>query len=295
VSPEILEQIAAAISKAEAIHFQPTGHDAVYGGDINQSYSLSDGLRHYFVKLNHAKHLPMLQAESSSLTRLRATRALFTPRPVATGIAGSSAFLVLEHCPMQSKGDGKALAQGLIALHRHTSPDDRFGWHEDNYIGTSVQHNRWHSSWHTFWWQERLSPQLEMAYSAGHKGALEKLAAQLEPKLPEILRDHEPQPSLLHGDLWGGNAAFKKDTGEPVIYDPASYYGDRETDIAMTELFGGFSPDFYRTYQEAWPLEPGYEQRKVLYNLYHLLNHLNLFGGAYLSQCQTVMMGLASG
>ena len=177
----------------------------------------------------------------------------------------------LEFLQLQRNGDWAALARMLAKLHLVTGP--RFGWHRDNYIGLSPQQNGWCDGWAEFFWERRIRPQAERA------------GLQIKPN--RLLEDHKPKPSLLHGDLWSGNVGF---TGEgPVIFDPAVYYGDREADLAMTELFGGFPREFYRAYEEALPLPKGYEQRKHLYNLYHLLNHLNIFGGSYLAQVRSTL------
>ncbi len=178
----------------------------------------------------------------------------------------------LEELDLKRDGDWAALGRMLATLHRQSGP--RFGWHRDNWIGRSPQANAWADDWNEFWWTRRLEPQLRRA----------GLAADF---LRNALRDHRPAPSLLHGDLWSGNAGFI-DEG-PVLFDPAVYYGDREADLAMTELFGGFAPDFYAAYKAAFPLDAGYEQRKPLYNLYHLLNHLNLFGGGYRAQVEATL------
>jgi fructosamine-3-kinase len=162
---------------------------------------------------------------------------------------------------------------GSMLARAHSRPGPRFGWHRDNYIGSSPQQNGWCDDWAEFWRERRLRPQLERA--------------GLRANLDRLLEGHKPQPSLLHGDLWSGNVGFTKDG--PVVFDPAVYYGDREADLAMTELFGGFSREFYDAYQEVLPLDAGYEKRKHLYNLYHLLNHLNLFGGGYLGQVKSTL------
>jgi len=167
----------------------------------------------------------------------------------------------------------------LAKLHRTAGP--RFGWHRDNWIGGTPQINTWHDDWSTFFHECRIRPQLDLARKNGFR--LEE---------PPRLENHHPQPSLLHGDLWSGNAGFIEEG--PVIFDPAGYYGDREADLAMTELFGGFPREFYAAYRKAYPLDAGYEQRKHLYNLYHLLNHLNLFGSGYLAQVQRTL-GLLDG
>jgi len=183
-------------------------------------------------------------------------------------------FIVLERLDLKRNGDWAALARMLARLHRQTGP--RFGWHRDNNIGATPQANTWCDDWPEFWQQRRMRPQLELARTNGFR----------LPDPPK-LEGHHPQPSLLHGDLWSGNAGFI-DEG-PVIFDPAVYYGDREADLAMTELFGGFPREFYSSYREAYPLDAGYEQRKHFYNLYHLLNHLNIFGAGYLAQVRRTL------
>lgn len=185
-------------------------------------------------------------------------------------------FLVLEQLDLRRNGDWAALAQMLAKLHRTTGP--RFGWHRDNWIGATPQVNAWRDDWATFFLECRIEPQLALARKNGFSIPFPK---------ENFLEGHKPSPSLLHGDLWSGNAGFIDDG--PVIYDPAVYYGDREADIAMTELFGGFPGEFYAAYRKAYPLDEGYERRKHLYNLYHLLNHLNIFGASYLAQVRRTL------
>jgi fructosamine-3-kinase len=168
----------------------------------------------------------------------------------------------------------------------HRTARDHFGWDRDNTIGSTPQHNAPCGEWVTFWREHRLGFQLDLAARQGYGGRLQKLGERLLADLTGLI-DHDPRPSLLHGDLWGGNIGYDRE-GNPVIFDPAVYYGDREADLAMTELFGGFGSGFYAAYEEAWPLDPGYSVRKTLYNLYHILNHLNLFGSGYLGQAQTM-------
>jgi protein-ribulosamine 3-kinase len=189
-------------------------------------------------------------------------------------------FILLEQLDLKRSGDWSALARMLAALHRTTGP--RFGWHTDNYIGATPQINSWRDDWSVFFKECRLAPQLALAKKNGY-------AVEIHGAL-KVLEGHQPKPSLLHGDLWAGNAGFIKEG--PVLFDPAVYYGDREADLAMTELFGGFPREFYRAYDEAWPLDEGYERRKPMYNLYHLLNHLNLFGGSYLDQVESTLRSL---
>ena len=218
-------------------------------------------------------------AEADGLEALRPH--IRVPRVLERGVKDGKAFIVLEHLDLKRGGDYAAMGRALAALHRRTGP--RFGWTRDNYIGLSAQRNGWCDDWVEFWRERRLRPQFEWAQGKGFD-------VQMIDPAP-ILKNHQPQPSLLHGDLWSGNAGFT--AKGPVIYDPAVYYGDRETDLAMTELFGGFPPEFYRAYEEALPLDPGYEKRKHLYNLYHLLNHLNIFGGGYLAQVKATLRLLA--
>lgn len=179
---------------------------------------------------------------------------------------------------------GKELAQ----MHRHTSKNGEFGWEIDNTIGATPQPNGWRDTWVEFWDEHRLGHMLRLCRREGCDfGGVE---GELRTKVRAVLMEggYAPQPSLLHGDLWTGNAGVT-DEGAPCIFDPATYYGDRETDLAMTTLFGSFAPGFYEAYIEEWPLEEGYEKRKVVYNLYHILNHIVLFGGGYRSQAQRMI------
>ena len=217
-------------------------------------------------------------AEADGLAALRPH--IRVPQVLDRGIHKGKAFIVLEHLDLKRGGDFAQMGAMLAALHRQTGP--RFGWPRDNYIGLSPQQNGGGDGWAEFWREKRMRPQFEWARRKGF--ALEM------PHL-KLLEGPQPQPSLLHGDLWSGNAGFTAEG--PVVFDPAVYYGDREADLAMTELFGGFPKEFYRAYDEAFPLPPGYEQRKHLYNLYHLLNHLNIFGGGYLSQVKATLRLLA--
>ncbi len=264
---------------------------SVGGGSINQSCRIHSGSQSWFVKLNSAGRLDMFVAEAEGLEALREADALCVPRPLCHGQDGGQAWLVMEYLETGGSGSATALAEGLAAIHRVGST--HFGWHRDNTIGSTAQVNTQESDWLTFWREHRLAFQLRLAARNGAParsvGAGERLLAQL----PALLDGHDPQPSLLHGDLWSGNYAYTRD-GRPAIFDPAVYFGDREADLAMTELFGGFSRDFYAAYRSAWPLDDGYPLRRTLYNLYHVLNHFNLFGGGYLSQAEGMMATLLS-
>jgi len=187
------------------------------------------------------------------------------------------------------RGDAAGrMGRELAQMHRHTSKNGQFGWDIDNTIGATPQPNGWQASWVEFWDEKRLGHMLKLCRREGHDfGQVER---ELRAKVKQILSEdgYSPAPSLLHGDLWTGNVAATGE-GVPCIFDPAVYYGDREADLAMTALFGSLAPAFYTAYMEEWPLEPGYEKRKVVYNLYHILNHIVLFGGGYRSQAQRMI------
>jgi fructosamine-3-kinase len=272
-------QIAEHISQSQP-KFEIKSHRPVSGGCINQGYAVSDGKRTYFVKLNEATKVEMFAAEALGLQEMVQTNTIHVPNPICWGIAANSAYIVLEWLSLgaATTNSWQKMGQNLAAMHRHTSSKG-FGWGQNNRIGSTLQINNWTEEWADFYAQHRLGYQFQLAKRrGGHFPQAEQLLATI----PQLLA-HQVTPSLVHGDLWGGNAAFTEG-GEPVVFDPAIYYGDREVDIAMTELFGGFPAAFYRAYNEAFPLESGYEQRKPLYNLYHILNHFNLFGGSYASQ-----------
>ena len=256
------------------------------GSSLNATWELRcDGGR-YFIKTNDAAHLAMFEAEAEGLRELGKAQVLRIPKPLATGSAAHSAYLVLEHVEIAGKNCGVALGTALAQLHAIKASD--FGWHRDNTIGTTPQRSTRDADWIVFWREQRLVPQLALAVRNGYRRDLEHYGMRLAERLPGFFASYTPVPSLLHGDLWGGNWGCL-DSGEPVIFDPAFYYGDREADLAMTELFGGFTPRFHAAYQAAWPLDAGYGVRKDLYNLYHILNHLNLFGAGYLSQAQSML------
>lgn len=282
----IAEQIAAASGEP----FDPQPPATLGGGCINEAVRLTDGTRTWFVKLNRAELLDMFDAEYDGLKAMHDTHSIRVPRPLCTGQAGGRSFIAMEHLAFgRAAAGGHALAgRQLAAMHRCTAPG--FGWQRDNTIGSTPQPNAWRDDWIAFWRDQRLGFQLDLAAAKGFGGQLQRLGEQLRGRFAALL-DHDPRPALLHGDLWGGNYGFDAD-GAPVIFDPASYFGDREADLAMTELFGGFPADFHAAYREAWPLPPGYEVRRTLYNLYHILNHLNLFGGGYAGQAENMMRRL---
>jgi fructosamine-3-kinase len=282
--------IARTIAEVSGEGFDPRPPDSVGGGCINQALRLVDGERSWFVKVNTPGKLDMFEAEQAGLEAMHATATLRVPRPLCTGATAGHSFIVMEYIPFGAAGSGGHRRGGeqLAAMHRHTA--SRFGWERDNTIGSTPQPNAWREAWVDFWREHRLGFQLRLAARNGHGGRLQQLGERLLEGFP-VLIDHAPAPSLLHGDLWGGNFGFDA-AGEPVVFDPAAYYGDREAELAMTELFGGFSRDFYAAYEAAWPLDAGYGVRRTLYNLYHVLNHLNLFGGGYAGQAESMISRL---
>lgn len=224
----------------------------------------------------------MFEAEADGLRELKSASALRVPEILDCGIRNGEAFLALERFIFE-RPDAEIetmLGERLALLHRHI--EDRFGWFRNNTIGLTPQENTWCDDWVVFFRHYRLEFQLKLARANGYGGELDDPGERLSRRLPELFAGYEPLASLCHGDLWGGN--WGSVNGEPVIYDPAVYYGDRESDIAMTMLFGGFGRPFYEAYEKAWPMAAGHEQRIKLYQLYHALNHLNLFGRGYLVQ-----------
>jgi len=278
--------IEQAISAATGNPFKLDSHGSVGGGCINAAMKLSGNGQAFFLKLNDARLLAMFEAEADGLRELAAAEAVHVPLPLCTGISDSQAFIVMEALELGGHAgtDGMArFGEQLAQMHRHTA--DRFGWHRDNTIGSTPQLNDWMPDWLTFWREQRLGYQLRRAGSHGIGHRVLQKGERLQDKLAAFFTDYQPQASVLHGDLWSGNYGVARDGGA-VIFDPAVYFGDREADLAMTELFGGFGREFYAGYAAAWPLDPGYAQRKLLYNLYHILNHFNLFGGGYGSQAE---------
>ncbi len=221
----------------------------------------------------------MFRAEAEGLAALAAA-GMPVPRLFFAGVRAGAALIELERLDLGAPPDWPALGRLLADLHRHTAA--RYGWENDNWIGLAPQANGWRADWSVFWFEKRLAPQALRARSAGFEIDLDALRG--------LLAGHRPPASLLHGDLWHGNVGFTP--SGPVLFDPAVYYGDREADLAMTELFGGFPTAFYAAYDAAWPRDAGYAQRRELYNLYHVLNHLNLFGAGYLRQAQGLVARL---
>ena len=273
---KIEQEISASIGQS----FQLKTQVGISGGDINQANRVEGVIEsnneekaiHFFIKFNQKNRLAMFEAEAAGLQEIEQSQTIRVPHVICSGIEGNQSYLILENLAL-GKGSSNSsirLGQQLALMHKTTS--QQFGWSRDNTIGSTKQSNTQTASWINFWREHRLSFQLDLAKQNGAGQSLYIKGKKLISMLERFFIDYEPKASLLHGDLWSGNYGYLKN-GDPVIYDPAVYYGDRETDIAMTELFGGFTSEFYSAYNEVWPLDKGYQQRKKLYNLYlHLIN-----------------------
>ncbi|MEJ2762926.1 fructosamine kinase family protein [Photobacterium sp. MCCC 1A19761] len=262
--------------------FTITEKEPVEGGDVNDCYCISDGNDRFFVKLNDREQLVTFEAEAENLRILQEAGCIQVPEVQHLGISREHAFLILNFLPTKVLDDDSAyaLGQDLARLHAWGEQAE-YGFDIDNFIGLTPQPNKWRRRWCRFFAEQRIAWQLQLCLEKGIDfGNIDTITS----RVIDLLMNHQPKPSLLHGDLWHGNTAVTV-TG-PIIFDPASYWGDRECDIAMTELFGGFPPRFYEGYQAIWPLDEGYQERKELYNLYHILNHCNLFGGSYIAKAE---------
>ena len=271
--------------------------DRVSGGDINKAYALTlnTGDR-VFMKANAKENAAFFTAEAAGLWAIEKTAAIGCPKILCWGTDDGEevgySFLLMNYVQSGTKRSDyfEVFAQELSAMHK-ADPSEftggkKFGFFQDNFIGARPQKNSCRDSWISFFREERLAPQFKAAanyFSDQEKSQNQKLLDRLDKFLVE-----PEKPSLIHGDLWSGNAIADKN-GKAILIDPAAYVGHAEADLAMTELFGGFPKEFYEAYKEARPLQPGYEERRDLYNLYQLLNHLNLFGPSYLAPVKSIV------
>ncbi len=279
--------LAAAVAEATGESFHALHATPVGGGCIHAALRIDGetpgGERSYFAKVNDADAAPMFAAEADGLAALAQTRTVRVPGVIAQGADAGRAWIVLEWlelAALEAKA-GAALGAALAALHR--VPHERFGWPRDNFIGSNPQLNGWSDDWHGFWRDRRLHAQLRLAAHNRLPSKLIDRGERLAADCGAFFRGYRPAASLLHGDLWGGNASGTAH-GAPVVFDPAVYVGDREADLAMMELFGGFPREAMAAYVTDFPLDDGYTVRRELYNLYHVLNHANLFGAGYVGQ-----------
>ncbi len=285
-------EIEQFITRESGKHF-PINHClAVSGGDINQSYKVSSDDKTYFLKTNSMNKLAMFETEKTSLIEISNSNTILVPKPLFAGKTASISFLLIEYLNLtQSPMNFRRLGINLAKMHSQYA--NAFGWQEDNFIGHNQQINKTNTDWISFWNKNRMLYQIRLAITNQCPNETITLLERLTEVTALFFQNYQPKPSLLHGDLWAGNAGFLQD-GTPVLYDPASYYGDRESDIAMTELFGGFSENFYHAYNDTFALDSGYPIRKQLYQLYHVVNHFNLFGGHYAIQATDLCRRLLS-
>ncbi len=285
-----LSEIAKQLSRTLNQELRFVSSETIGGGCINQISKLTDeDGNHWLLKENNPQYLEMFIAEADGLKEIKSSESIRVPEVYCTGKTQQSAYLLMEYIALSSGSANTKTGEQLAQMHHYKTSE--FGWFRNNNIGTTPQRNEQHSSWIEFWKSQRLIPQLELAKNKGYPNSAYEDGLRLAGNLSVFFNTYQPLASLLHGDLWGGNQAHDK-AGNPVIFDPAVYYGDREADIAMTELFGGFRSQFYSAYNAYYQLDDGYTTRKTLYNLYHILNHYNLFGGGYASQAASMTSSL---
>lgn len=281
--------ITADITEHTGQLFEFDSARPIGGGCINDAFRVeAKDSRRFFVKTNTLESLEQFRLEMNSLRILREAQSIFLPKPIKTGTSENFAYLILEYIELGGVEKPALMGQQLARLHLNNG--EHYGWHEDNFIGLAPQKNTPNYDWIDFYRSERLEYQLRLNHEKGNRYTNGSILLE---KLEAFFAGYTPVPSLLHGDLWAGNAAYTRN-GYPVLFDPASYYGDRETDIAMAELFGGFPTEFFEAYQAIWPLNANYPQRKPLYQLYHVLNHAYLFGGSYYTQADRLINELCA-
>ena len=261
---------------------------SVTGGCIHEAYLYTSSSGEiFFIKLNQVSFLEHFKQEAFALKAIQKTQTIRTPMVLGWGSTLKNSFLALEYIDMNStskKRGQSILGEHLAAMHQTLS--DRFGWFDNNFIGATPQINPWSVDWVEFYTIHRLEYQFRFAQNS--RGYSFKKSDALLSSVPDYFKSYKPVASLLHGDLWSGNVAFQKEE-TPVIYDPACFYGDRECEIAFTQMFGGFDSSFYLAYENRWPLDSGFKRRIKLYNLYHYLNHFNLFGPSYLDETEQII------
>jgi fructosamine-3-kinase len=279
----LAQAVESAVRGALGNAWRLRAAERVGGGSIAEVWRVESNAQPLFLKTGAATH--PFDAEAQALEEIAATLTVRMPHPIACGVAGALGFLVLEWIDLHDAGDWAAAGAALAALHGATR--EAYGWHRDNTIGATPQYNAPAGDWATFYRERRLRPQFRFARERGLHvlAALEEAACRASDAL---LAGEAPPASLLHGDLWRGNLGFDA-VGRAVVFDPATYYGDAETDLAMARLFGGFPESFFAAYDAARPPRPGRGERLKLYQLYHLLNHANLFGGSYVVQARSLI------
>lgn len=269
------------------LHVKITKTEQVFGGDINETHVLHSTDQNLFLKLNSVEKADMFEKEFKGLEILRNVKAMAVPEPYKWGLFEKNIYLVMEYI---EKGNASAdfwrnFAQHLASLHRNTA--EQFGLDHDNYIGSLPQINKQCSNWSEFYAEQRILFLIKMAFDAKKCDSSDtRLAEKLCNKLDTLFP--QEQPALLHGDLWSGNYMISK-SGEPVIFDPAVYFGHREMDLSMMLLFGGFDQQVFHSYNEEFSLEKSWKERIDLTQLYPLLVHLNFFGGHYYNSVRNTL------
>jgi len=290
----ITEEIRAKTGEEEYVA-EKSGGGFGAGGSGASVGSVKDGRgkshKEYFYKSTGIYGYTMFAGEFAGLLEMFRTKTIKVPEPIAVIDTGDSAILIMEKLSLGGSGSSAEMGRQLAQMHRHTSPDGQFGFQLTNTIGATVQPNRWAPSWPDFWIENRLGHMLSLLEG---QGCSFPAADDVKQKVRVVLGEHTSVvPSLIHGDLWSGNQGFTRE-GKPVIFDPACYFGDRECDLAMTRLFGSNSQAFYEAYEAEFPLPSGWQQRQVIYNLYHILNHCVLFGSGYQQQASSMMAKILS-
>jgi len=282
--------IEQAINTETGDNFLISKKMQISGGDSHLSFRVSDTKNHYFVKINNKDHFEHFESEAYALKQITALEQISCPDVITMGTTLDKSYLVLNYIPLAEAKYQQwyHLGQQLANMHK-SSGHGQFGWQTDNFIGDTMQPNTWSSNWKTFFAEQRIAWQLQLLHEKSiNIGNIDHITQVCH----DALKHHHVEPCLVHGDLWQGNLGFTESNS--IIFDPACYYGDREVDIAMTELFGHLPFDFYRGYQEVFPLPDSYEQRKLIYNFYHVLNHANLFGGNYIDQSKAILTRIMS-
>ncbi len=292
-----IKSVANEIRHQTGLELEITQAKSVAGGDINQAMMLvcHDKSR-WFLKLNHKDKIDMFKAEAQGLTELGRAGAIKVPEPVCTGVTNTVSFLLLEYLDLSGTANTKLFGEQLAHLHLFHNKNiqdqslqhRQFGWACNNTIGSTPQINKLEDDWVLFYKKHRLGFQLKLALENGAPPSLLAKGNQLISNLDILFKNYQPVASILHGDLWSGNWGGDKN-GNPIIYDPAVYFGDHEADLAMMELFGNPGEQFFAAYRSVFPIDPGYSVRKTLYNLYHILNHFNLFAGGYAMQAEQMI------